>query len=256
MGIPSCDLKALDLLDEIYLDERYPDPVYKWHRENTILIGSECYEFRENCHCIAYGIEPYPVTNDDATLVSLDGELILTVKTSKGEAFISRLRKKYPVKVPARELLAEAESRRSSTREQLMNKNQYLPDYATTGKLINRSGEEIWARHSQPCVSCGACATICPTCTCFLLIDRPGFEKVRQLDSCQFPGFERIAAGEDPSSQETCQIQEPVSVQICMETREVQCTGLHRLRQMYRVLFGEHQQEQDFHRNVGILLIV
>ena len=198
VGIPSCDLKALDLLDEIYLDEKYPDPVYKWHRENTILIGSECYEFREHCHCIAYGIERYPITNDDVTLVSLDGELILTVKTSKGEAFISRLRKKYPVKVPARELLAEAESRRSSTRERLMNKNQYLPDYATIGKLINQSGEEIWARHSQPCVSCGACATICPTCTCFLLIDRPGFEKVRQLDSCQFPGFERIAAGEDP----------------------------------------------------------
>jgi len=32
-----------------------------------------------------------------------------------------------------------------------------------------------------------------------LFADRSsGFEKVRQLDSCQFPGFERIAAGEDP----------------------------------------------------------
>ena len=29
------------------------------------------------------------------------------------------------------------------------------------------------------------------------MIDRPGFEKVRQLDSCQYPGFERVAGGED-----------------------------------------------------------
>ena len=63
---------------------------------------------------------------------------------------------------------------------------------------INGSGEEIWIKHSRTCVSCGACATICPTCTCFLLIDRPDFDKIRQLDACQYPGFEKIAAGEDP----------------------------------------------------------
>ncbi|MCK4989202.1 MAG: 4Fe-4S dicluster domain-containing protein, partial [Bacteroidales bacterium] len=43
----------------------------------------------------------------------------------------------------------------------------------------------------------GACSAICPTCSCFLLIDRPGFEKIRQLDTCQYPGFERVAGGED-----------------------------------------------------------
>src|SRR4030043_1278545 len=29
IGVPSCDLKGIDLLDEIYLDEKFPDPVYK-----------------------------------------------------------------------------------------------------------------------------------------------------------------------------------------------------------------------------------
>jgi ferredoxin len=29
------------------------------------------------------------------------------------------------------------------------------------------------------------------------LVDKPGFEKVRQLDTCQYPGFERVAGGED-----------------------------------------------------------
>jgi formate hydrogenlyase subunit 6/NADH:ubiquinone oxidoreductase subunit I len=85
----------------------------------------------------------------------------------------------------------------------LEHQNHDLPNYKTTSDLINNSGDEVWKSYSKTCVSCGACATICPTCTCFLLIDRPGFDKVRQLDACQYPGFERIAAGEDPLHQKS-----------------------------------------------------
>jgi ferredoxin len=39
---------------------------------------------------------------------------------------------------------------------------------------------------------------ICPSCNCFLLLDRKPFEKVRNWDACQYPSFERVAGGEDP----------------------------------------------------------
>ncbi len=198
VGIPSCDLKGLELLDEIYLDEKYPDPVYKSNREDTILIGTDCHDIHEHCHCTAYGVEPYPTVNADATLISLNGELIIAAKSSKGDTLISLLRQEFPLAEPGKELITEAESRRSLIRERLRIQNQSLPDFTTTGNLINSAGDEIWDKHAGTCVSCGACATICPTCTCFLLIDRPGFDKVRQMDACQYPGFEKIAAGEDP----------------------------------------------------------
>ncbi len=41
LGIPSCDLHALQLLDTIYLDKLLPDTVNQKRRENTILIGSD-----------------------------------------------------------------------------------------------------------------------------------------------------------------------------------------------------------------------
>ena len=44
IGIPSCDLKGLELLDEIYLDEKFPDPKYRENRNNTILIGTDCHD--------------------------------------------------------------------------------------------------------------------------------------------------------------------------------------------------------------------
>ena len=97
--------------------------------------------------------------------------------------------------------LERIDSKRRKTGELLYKQNKELPCYNATGELIKRSDESTWNEYSKKCVSCGACATICPTCTCFLLIDKEGFEKVRQLDACQYPGFSRIAAGEDPLRQ-------------------------------------------------------
>jgi sulfhydrogenase subunit beta (sulfur reductase) len=198
VGIPSCDLAGLNLLDEIYLDERFVDITYKENRDQTILIGTDCHEIRDNCHCTSYGIEPYPESNADAILAAIEDQLIFTIRSAKGEALFNRYRKAFPAGDPVKETLELVQRKRKETKDKLAKQNQNLPDYKTTGSLIRKSGEEIWIRHSSTCVSCGACATICPTCTCFLLIDRPDFEKVRQVDACQYPGFERIAAGEDP----------------------------------------------------------
>ncbi len=60
MGVPSCDLAALDILDEMYLQRDYTDIYYKNRRENFILIGYDCRSIVENCHCTSYGLKPYP----------------------------------------------------------------------------------------------------------------------------------------------------------------------------------------------------
>lgn len=82
-------------------------------------------------------------------------------------------------------------------KQELAEQNGKLPDYENTGKLVDAAHEDIWKKYAANCVSCGACSAICPSCSCFLLIDKPGFEKIRQLDTCQYPGFERVAGGED-----------------------------------------------------------
>jgi ferredoxin len=88
--------------------------------------------------------------------------------------------------------------KREAVKKQLKSRNGKLPDYKETGNIVQKAKEALWEKYAKTCVSCGACATICPTCTCFLLIDRPDFEKVRQVDACQYPGFEKTAGGEDP----------------------------------------------------------
>ncbi|KPK83875.1 MAG: hypothetical protein AMS27_11555 [Bacteroides sp. SM23_62_1] len=197
LGIPSCDLMALGLLDAIYLSEPL-DMYYQHKRESTILIGTDCHSILEHCHCTIYGIQPYPEKYHDISLSVLNQDVFLTINSEKGETLFKKLSVNGLFRETGKDELENIINKRNEIVSLLKDANKDLPDYISTGELIKGSGEEIWQKYTKACVSCGACAAICPTCTCFLLIDRPEFEKVRQLDACQYPAFERVAAGEDP----------------------------------------------------------
>jgi ferredoxin len=195
IGTPSCDLAALGLLDEIYLDGAFTDPFYRERRNNTILIAADCYSVNEHCHCTSYGISPHAGENADMVLFDDGDEIILSVITPGGAELAGMLGKSERVNDPGR--IHQAEERYKEAEAVLAARNGTLPGYRETGELVTKAGSEIWKKYSGKCVSCGACTAICPTCSCFLLIDRPGFEKVKQADACQYPGFERVAGGED-----------------------------------------------------------
>jgi len=199
LGIPSCDLMALGLLDTIYLSEPI-DTYYQHKRENTILIGTDCHSILEHCHCSTYGIQPYPEKYHDISISVLSEDIYLTINSEKGETLFKKLSVNGLFKEAGKDEMENVINKRNEIVALLGDICKDLPDYTTTGELIKGSGEDIWQKYARTCVSCGACATICPTCTCFLLIDRPEFEKVRQLDACQYPAFEKVAAGEDPLS--------------------------------------------------------
>jgi ferredoxin len=195
LGAPNCDIEALSILDEIYLDGNFDDVFYRHRRENTITIASDCFGIQEHCHCLSYNIKPYSTKNADLTVILNNGLIILRVISGRGESFLKEIEGVKPISDDS--LISFIGSQHKETESKLLQSNDGLPDYQTTGALIKGSGEDIWKKFSSDCVSCGACTTICPTCSCFLLIDKPGFHKVKQMDACQYPGFERVAGGED-----------------------------------------------------------
>lgn len=195
IGAPDCDVEGLSIIDEIYLDKDFDDPFYRMRRENTLLISSDCFGIQEHCHCTTYGFKPYSLEKADLAVISMNGEIIFRVISAKGEEFLKTIPEVTPFN--DNNVLSEIDKKHTATEALLSKANDGLPDYRKTGKIVAEANQEIWKKYSARCVSCGACATICPTCTCFLLIDKPGFEKVKQLDACQYPGFERVAGGED-----------------------------------------------------------
>lgn len=195
LGIPNCDIEGLCLLDEIYLDKEFDDTFYRRRRKNTLLISSDCASIQEHCHCLSYNVNPYSSSNSDIAIINLDGKIILRVITGKGEDLVKNIPSSMIYE--DKNIISIVEKAHRLTETLLTSANNGLPDYKMTGRLILDSGTDTWEKYSSRCVSCGACVTICPTCSCFLLIDKPGFEKVKQMDGCQYPGFERVAGGED-----------------------------------------------------------
>jgi ferredoxin len=195
IGAPNCDIQGLKLLDEIYLDKEFNDIAYKERRENTILISIDCYVKQEHCHCTSYGIKPWSDSDSDLAVISNNELIILRINTHRGQEFANQL---SLVKVLKDEnIISEIDRANSKAESLLLESNIGLPDYKATGIIVKNAEDAAWRKYSAKCVSCGACATICPTCSCFLLIDKPGFEKIKQLDACQYPGFQRVAGGED-----------------------------------------------------------
>jgi sulfhydrogenase subunit beta (sulfur reductase) len=195
LGIPNCDIEGLSLLDAIYLDRDFDDIFFRERRESTILISTDCFGKQDHCHCLAYDIKPYATRIADIALVLIGGIIVLRVLTGKGEEFVKKI--SSALSAPDESMLKAIDNQHRATESSLKSSYGALPDYGMTGTLIRKSKKEIWIKYSAHCVSCGACTTVCPTCTCFLLIDKPGFEKIKQMDACQYPGFERVAGGED-----------------------------------------------------------
>lgn len=199
LGAPNCDIEGLKILDEIYLDKDFRDIFYEERRRNTILIAIDCFEKQEHCHCTSYGLKPWSDSGADLAVISIENRIVFRVITAKGKEFMDQFSLVHTL--DDGKIVSAIEKAHADSERILQEANKGLPDYKSTGDLIKSAGKEIWEKYSSGCVSCGACATICPTCTCFLLIDKPGFEKIKQLDACQYPGFERVAGGEDSLSE-------------------------------------------------------
>jgi sulfhydrogenase subunit beta (sulfur reductase) len=195
LGIPNCDIQGLGLLDEIYLDSEFNDIFYKKRRDNTLLIASDCFGAQKHCHCSSYNIKPFSEDRADLAIININGTIVLRILSGKGEEFVNKIAAVQSV--DDKNIISEIEREQVATEKILADSNKGLPDYKETCNLVRNAMDKIWEKHSARCVSCGACTVICPTCSCFLLIDKPGFEKLKQMDACQYPGFERVAGGED-----------------------------------------------------------
>jgi ferredoxin len=199
IGAPNCDIRGLRLLDEIYLDKDFNDITYKERRESTILISIDCFDKQEHCHCTSYGIKPWSDADSDLAAIRNSDQIVLRINTHRGQEFVNQFSQVQVLRDEG--IISEIDKAHGDAESLLLESNKGLADYKGTGIIVKDAGDEIWKKYSERCVSCGACATICPTCSCFLLIDKPGFEKIKQLDACQYPGFERVAGGEDSLSE-------------------------------------------------------
>lgn len=185
IGIKVCDLKAILFLKKVFKEGDVIDPFF---RDDILIISADCTYVDETCFCVLLGDNPYPEENFDLNLSEVEEGFVAEIKSKRGEMLIEDNADLFsPVDS---EKLKEIKKRRNEVKR------------AIKGKKIELVGKKIEVEdikeYIEKCVSCGACTYICPACFCFLLDEKSNFEKVRFWDSCQHPGYARVAGGANP----------------------------------------------------------
>ena len=201
IGAKACDLASLKIMDYVYMQDSFKDPLYVSRREEGLIISSDCTIYGESCFCVALGIMPYPVEDFDINLSEVASGYVAEVGSEKGEKII----KEYYKLFQSADLYTEKKKEnRKRLKETLLGhvKKSKIPEKQSIQEGFKKSFDsELWEETVKTCVECGACNMICPACHCFILKDQgagKGFERLRLWDSCLLLSFARVAGGANP----------------------------------------------------------
>ena len=201
VGAKSCDLVSFKVMDYVYSQEPFRDPLYVSKREEGLVISSDCTCYGETCFCVAIGTMPYSVEGFDINLSELDGGYVAEAGSGKGEKIIRDYFKLFQSAEP---YIEKRNANRKKLKEDLLEhvkKSKIPPKDSIQKAFKGKFDSPLWEEVSKTCVECGACNMICPACHCFILMDQKkvdGFERLRMWDSCLLMSFARVAGGANP----------------------------------------------------------
>lgn len=196
MGIHTCDMHAIALLDEIF-SQGYPDQHYLARREHTSLISIECLEpCSDQSFCKDMGTHILP-EQYDLHLTDIGEAYTADIGSEKGTRLL---------------MLAEVQKITDLDYEHFSKtigeKWGHFPyrlkaEVTALPSLLSASYNGVhWDEAGERCLGCGNCTAVCPTCCCFDVKDEVDFtlksgERYRVWDSCQLNEYALVAGGHD-----------------------------------------------------------
>ena len=198
-GMKACDVKGVEVLDKVFLAEPV-DTFYAARRAHGTIVAMACHEPEETCFCKVFGIDCANPVADVATWM-IEGELYWKALTEKGEALTA---------VVASLLTdtdeAKVEEEINAIRgivEKLPYSNLSLEGW-NGDALTEKFDSPVWEELYKPCLACGTCTFVCPTCQCYDIKDYDtghGIKRYRCWDSCMYSDFTMMAHGNNRTSQ-------------------------------------------------------
>lgn len=196
-GIRPCDAHSFVLLENFFDFGEFKDEIFLKKRKNTTLIGMGCNSPKSTCFCTSLEGHPFQKDDLDVFLVDLGEKYLVESVTEKGKELVQKLSwltdaTKADVE-RAQELSIQAE-------ESIVT---HL-DFTNVAKILNPNFEHpIWEEISDICIGCGTCSFLCPTCTCFDVIDETDEynnrgRRIRIWDTCQSCQYTLHTSGHNP----------------------------------------------------------
>lgn len=203
LGMRACDVKAVEVLDKVFLQDPV-DSFYKARREHGTIVSLSCHEPEETCFCKNFGVDAAAPCGDVETWLAGD-MLYWKPVTEKGEKLTKLL---LGVLTEAGEEGEKAVEEEQAAVRDIIEKlplshldlSRFRPE--NTMELFD---SPLWEEMYKPCLACGTCTFVCPTCQCYDIRDfdggKNGVQRYRCWDSCMYSDFTMMAHGNMRTSQ-------------------------------------------------------
>ena len=198
-GMKACDVKGLEVLDKVFLTNPI-DTFYASRRTHGTIVAMACHEPEETCFCKVFGVDSAEPVADVATWM-IDEEMYWKALTEKGEMLTSAV---AGLLSDADEVKVEAEKEAIRA---IVDKLPYS-DISLEGwngdALLDKFNSPVWEELYKPCLACGTCTFVCPTCQCYDIKDYDTGHDVKRYrcwDSCMYSDFTMMAHGNNRTSQ-------------------------------------------------------
>ena len=202
LGIHPCDVHAILRLDKFFSDE-FQDVYYQNRRKNAVIVALNCVEPSDYSFCKSMGTGPFLDEGYDILLTDIGTEYLLETGSDIGIQLVEGLKLK-----PATDTSFHEKERRLKLTEKKFKK---FMDPSWLSRIAQENlNHEVWINlgerggvaNSFPCLSCGSCSLVCPTCYCYDIYDTLDLSlkkgiRVRELDSCQLLEYGEVALGEN-----------------------------------------------------------
>ena len=201
-GMRACDVQGVKVLDQVFLADPV-DTYYAARRQHGTIVALACHEPEESCFCKVFGID---CTDPAADVAAWMVEEMLYWKplTEKGEILTETLQELL--------ILADVSDERAVAHEKtyvraIVEKLPYmhLSLEKWNGDVLNEKFHSpLWEELYKPCLACGTCTFVCPTCQCYDIKDYDtghGIQRYRCWDSCMYSDFTMMAHGNNRTSQ-------------------------------------------------------
>ncbi|MCR4789802.1 MAG: 4Fe-4S dicluster domain-containing protein [Treponemataceae bacterium] len=194
-GVRACDAKGFETIDRVYLNMNPVDSYYKNRREHGTVITMACNDPEKTCFCSTYGIDAsLAKASGDISCWFTDGNYYFSANTEKGKALLESI--KENLTDSDQKAVEKAQKDISEKIEKLPFAHLDLSKFQ--GKdMLKIFNSPLWDKVAEPCLGCGTCTYVCPTCMCFDVRDFDtgnGIKQIRCWDSCMYSDFTQMAA--------------------------------------------------------------
>ena len=204
IGARACDLAAMAIQDNVFLDKNRTDVRYQSRRESLFVVAVNCTYSSSNCFCVSAGTGPNISQPFDLLMTELDGGFVIKSGSERGKSVLVTLNLQKASKLQCTDSAkAVEEATQMQTKRIPLDNKRELRDL-----LFANLNHQRWDEVAERCLSCGNCTAVCPTCFCHSETDKPSLdgtssEHKKEWDSCFTAGHSEL--GGKPIRQETSQ---------------------------------------------------